>query len=183
MPTLVPFTAKDFATLAAWFASEAEVVRWGGPAVRHPLDAAQLQAMLDEGSGERPARLAWSAMEDGAVVGHVQLGLDRRHGNATLSRVAIAPAARGRGLAAPMLELVLEEAFERLGMERVELSVYTFNAPAIRTYERLGFVREGVRRSSVRIGDERWDTAIMALIRGEYLERGSDRPPPVAAPA
>jgi RimJ/RimL family protein N-acetyltransferase len=83
--------------------------------------------------------------------------------------VGVAPAARGRGLAVPMLRLVLERAFAWPEIERVELNVYTWNTPAIRAYARLGFVHEGVRRSSVKVGPERWDTAIMGLLRAEWM--------------
>jgi len=108
------------------------------------------------------------AAEDGGLVGHAQLGLNWRHGLAALSRVGLAPAARGRGLAVPMLRLVVERAFAWPEIERVELNVYTWNMPAIRAYARLGFVHEGVRRSSVKVGPERWDTAIMGLLRAEW---------------
>ncbi|MCG8355983.1 MAG: GNAT family N-acetyltransferase, partial [Kiloniellales bacterium] len=97
--------------------------------------------------------------------------LDWRHGTATMARVAIAPSARGRGLAPPMLKLVVDEAFALPDFERVELNVYSFNEPAIRAYASLGFVKEGVRRSSTRVGDERWDTVIMAMLRPEWTER------------
>ena len=48
---------------------------------------------------------------------------------------------------------------------RLELNVYVQNTPAIRLYESLGFTREGVRRSSTRVGEARWDVAIYAIIR------------------
>ena len=38
---------------------------------------------------------------------------------------------------------------------------------AIRTYQRLGFVPEGVRRASAVVVGERWDTAMMSLLRTE----------------
>jgi RimJ/RimL family protein N-acetyltransferase len=171
--SLVPFSPAHFPTLAKWFASEAEVVQWGGPAVAFPLDTAQLAAMLDEARSTLPARLCWMAADASGLVGHAQLGFDWRNGNATLSRVAIAPVARGRGLAKPMLTLVIDQAFARPGVERVELNVYSFNAPAIRTYGALGFAHEGTRRSSARVGAERWDTAIMGLLRGEWRSAGA----------
>ncbi len=171
MLKLLPFAPAHFSTLASWFGSEAEVVQWGGPAVSFPLDDRQMRAMLDEGKGEWPGRLCRMAAEDGALVGHAQVTLNWRHGLAGLCRVGVAPQARGRGLAVPMLRLVLAEAFALPGMERAELNVYTWNRPAIRTYERLGFVHEGVRRSSVRVGSERWDTAIMGLLRAEWASR------------
>lgn len=49
-----------------------------------------------------------------------------------------------------------------------ELNVYMFNEPALRTYQSLGFKLEGVRRSSTRVGDQRWDTGMMALLRSEW---------------
>jgi RimJ/RimL family protein N-acetyltransferase len=75
---------------------------------------------------------------------------------------------RGRGLAAPLVALVIREAFNLPEIERLELNVFPFNASAIRTYEGLGFVKEGVRRSSARVGAKRWDTAIMALLRADW---------------
>lgn len=172
MLTLVPFTPEHFGTLASWFTSEAEVVQWGGPGVSFPLGEEQLYEMIEEGQGQLPRRLCWMAREGGTSAGHAQLGFDWRNGNATLARVAIAPAARGRGLAAAMLSMVIDRAFLIREIERVELSVYSFNAPARRCYERLGFKVEGMRRASARVGTERWDTVIMALLRSEW--RGVD---------
>ena len=59
-------------------------------------------------------------------------------------------------------------------IERLELNVFPFNAPAMRTYAKLGFVREGVRRSSARVGGERWDTVIMAILREDWRPGESD---------
>ena len=134
---LVPLTAEDFPLLREWFPSEAAMVQWGGTAVRFPLDDAQLRAMLAEGDVTPPRRLCWMVQRGSEVVGHVQLAFDWHHGNAVVSRVAIAPDQRGRGLARPMIEAV-------------------------------GFVREGGRRASTRVGQERWDSIMMGLLRDEW---------------
>ena len=166
---LVPLAPAHFSLLCSWFTSEADVVRWGGTGVRFPLDARQLSMMLDDRQVEFPERLCWMVQDaTGTCVGHAQLVFDWRNGNARLARVAIAPAARGRGLARPMLALVVAEAFDHSGIERVELDVFASNMPAIRTYEALGFTHEGVRRSSARVGAERWDAAGMGLLRAEW---------------
>jgi RimJ/RimL family protein N-acetyltransferase len=178
MLRLIPFSSDHFDTVANWFANEREAVQWAGPTVDYPLDAAQFQAMVDQGTTQPPTRLCYMAEREGDLVGHAQLGFDWRNGNARLGRVALSPAARGHRLAAPMLRLVLAEAFALDEIERVDLAVYTWNAPAIRTYERLGFTSEGVRRSSTRIGDQRWDSAEMGLLRIEWhqADDGSDGP-------
>lgn len=165
---LIPFNTDHFSTLASWFSNEADVVQWGGPLMRYPLDAPQLQALLDECQSDPPRRMCWMAVDGDQLIGHVELGLDWRNGNAVVQRVAITPAFRGRGLAVPMLRLLMEQAFAFPQIVRLELNVYTFNVPAVKTYEKLGFLHEGTRRSSTLVGNERWDTAVMAVLRDEY---------------
>lgn len=169
---LIPFAPVHFARLLTWFASERDLVQWAGPTLAFPLDAAQLAAMLDEARGDPPVRLCWAARSGGVVMGHAQLAFDWRNGVARIGRIAIDPAWRGRGLATPMLAAVIDEAFRRPGIERAELNVYSFNTAALRTYGRAGLTVEGVRRSSVRVGDERWDTVMMAVLRAEHAGAG-----------
>ena len=40
---------------------------------------------------------------------------------------------RGQGLARPLTALMIQEAFSTPGIERLELNVYMFNQPALRT--------------------------------------------------
>lgn len=165
---LVPFVRSHFAELASWFPTEADAIQWGGPKIRFPVDDTQLAAMLRNGEGADPARICRSALVGGNIVGHAQAALDRRDGIARLARVAIAPPRRGARLADQMLRLLLGELFGDDAFDRVELNVYADNAPAIALYRRLGFKEEGIRRSSVRVGAQRWDTMIMGMFRDEW---------------
>jgi RimJ/RimL family protein N-acetyltransferase len=65
------------------------------------------------------------------------------------------------------VRLAIERAFRFDDIQRLELNVYAWNIPAVRTYQRLGFGSQGVRRSSTKLGDQCWDTAIMGLLRDE----------------
>lgn len=165
---LVPFGREHFATLATWFASERDVVQWGGTAVRYPLDDEQMAAMLRLGETSPPERRCWMADDQSGVVGHVQLAYDWRNGSARIGRFAIAPALRGRGLAKPILRLIMAEAFADPAIERLELYAIAFNRHAIRIYEKLGFVHEGEARSAIRIGSERFGNLTMSMLRSEY---------------
>lgn len=127
--------------------------------------------MIDEGVTRPVTRRCWIARRDSELIGHVQIAFDWRNGNVNIGRVAVAPQWRGQGLARPMMQLVLSEAFAIEEIERVELNVYTWNAAAIATYKRLGFRAEGVRRSSTRVGAQRWDSMMMSLLRPEADER------------
>jgi RimJ/RimL family protein N-acetyltransferase len=165
---LKPFTQEHFSELASWFPTEAALIQWGGPKLTYPLDDAQMNAMLDETRSNPPIKQCWMALFKNSLMGHAQLAFDWKNGNATLGRVAIAPAFHGQKLAAPMLNLVMAEAFRYPQLMRLELNVYSFNHAAIHTYIRLGFLVEGTRKSSVAVGNERWDTIMMAILRSEY---------------
>ncbi len=168
---LVPFTNIHFALLASWFTSEEEVVCWGGPLFHYPLDEKQLQPLVDACHTQPPQRKCWMADDGGQLVGHIELGFDWRNGNAMLQRVGVNPAFRGNGLAEPMVRLAVDEAFSDSLIFRLELNVFSFNKVAQKVYTKVGFVTEGVRRSSTRVGHERWDGTIMALLRDEYEEK------------
>ena len=83
---------------------------------------------------------------DGAAAGAVRVAtVNRRSRIAAVRTLMVAPDARGRGLGAAILRAVVRDAFAR-GIHRVEGEVYGFNTAALRSFERAGFTREGVRR-------------------------------------
>ncbi len=104
------------------------------------------------------------AVEDGIVVGwcdittppycalahsgSLGMGLDKEH--------------RMQGIGRRLLSATLDKA-KANGLERIELGVYTANAPAIRLYESFGFTREGMKRHHVKIDGAFFDSILMAL--------------------
>ena len=64
-----------------------------------------------------------------------------RAGRCHLSRLAVAPAHRGRGLGTQLIEMLLREGKRTLGVTQSSLFVHLSNATAIALYERLGFPR------------------------------------------
>ncbi|MEU5211557.1 GNAT family N-acetyltransferase [Streptomyces sp. NPDC020742] len=78
---------------------------------------------------------AWVAEDAGRVVGHAALC------GAEVSRLYVAPAARGTGLGARLLRTV-EEAAAARGLRPV-LEVHAANTAAVALYERRGWIRRG----------------------------------------
>jgi diamine N-acetyltransferase len=97
-------------------------------------------------------------------------GLGDPHANLYLKRVAVARA--GQGLGTAFLSLVLDEAFGSLGAERFYLDCFADNARAQRSYEKLGFTRDGVLRQAFRLADgRRCDLIMMAILKTEWKGR------------
>ena len=74
----------------------------------------------------------------------------------------------GSGWGTDAQRTLLAFGFGTLGLERISLTVSASNARAIRSYEKVGFQREGVMRSSFRVAGERQDTVLMAILRDEW---------------
>jgi RimJ/RimL family protein N-acetyltransferase len=151
--------------------------QWAGPRLfTYPLDTLQLTRYLFEALTDPPASRIFKAVDArGRVVGHAELGaIDRANQTATLCRVMVAPEARGEGFCVPIIDAVLRVGFGELGSRRIDLRVYAFNTPAIRCYQRAGFVQEGLLRRALKVGDACWDTVLMAILDEEW--RALDRP-------
>ncbi|MCC7072332.1 MAG: GNAT family N-acetyltransferase [Deltaproteobacteria bacterium] len=76
---------------------------------------------------------------------------------------------RGQGLGTEAMHLVVRYAHQELGLHRVELEVYPFNQPAIRSYEKLGFRLDGTRRAATFREGKFQDVLVMSVLPGELL--------------
>jgi RimJ/RimL family protein N-acetyltransferase len=81
------------------------------------------------------------------------------------------PEYRGKGYGSDALRLILNYAFSELNLYRVALTVIDYNTEAVRAYERVGFVREGVKRHAIQRGGQRFDMICYSLLRDEWLAR------------
>jgi ribosomal protein S18 acetylase RimI-like enzyme len=88
--------------------------------------------------------------------------IKRRH-RSELWGVYVSPAARGRGVAALLLEETLRRARQLEGLERITLAVSN-RAPAARhLYEKVGFVEFGREPGAARTGNVEMDEIHMLL--------------------
>jgi RimJ/RimL family protein N-acetyltransferase len=91
----------------------------------------------------------------------------------------------GHGYGTEATELVVREAFERLGLDEVKLEVFSTNERAVRAYRRVGFQQTGEHREWV--GRDRFELHVleMSLYRGEFLaiDEEQDHAAPGASPA
>jgi RimJ/RimL family protein N-acetyltransferase len=77
----------------------------------------------------------------------------------------------GMGYGTEAAELMLAHAFSRLALHRVALSVFEYNARAIRSYEKCGFVVEGRAREAIFRDGRFWDEIHMSILAEEWEAR------------
>ncbi len=90
--------------------------------------------------------------------------IDRQHSKAEYGIFIGEEAARGRGVGSATAKLMLRYCFEEKRLHRVYLRVLAGNEPAIRSYEKAGFVREGCLKDDVCLNGQYRDVIWMAVV-------------------
>ena len=166
---LRPVTGDDIETLARWWAEPETAVFQSG--VIRPRPDQPIREMFKAWStNESGAGVAFSAVRrsDDELLGHVSLwGAELPTRGATLG-VIMGPDARGRGLGTDALGILVRYGFEEMGLNRIQLGVYSFNDRAIAAYKKLGFVEEGRRREAALHAGHWYDEVLMAILASEY---------------
>jgi RimJ/RimL family protein N-acetyltransferase len=165
---LRPLTAADTETMAEVI-DDPETARLTGSAGHPPLSAERLRAWYGS-RAEQTDRLDLGLVDraSGELVGELVLHEWDEPNRSCGFRIAVGPRGRDRGLGREAVRLLLGYGFEQLGLHRVHLEVYAFNPRALRVYERVGFVREGVAREAL-LHDGAWIDAVrMAVLAPEW---------------
>lgn len=103
--------------------------------------------------------------KDDTPLGSVYIrDIDRQHNKAEYGIFIGEESARGRGVGTAAARLMLEYCFREEKLHRVYLRAFASNARAIRSYEKAGFVREGLLRDDVCIEGEYRDIVWMAAV-------------------
>ena len=166
--TLRTMEPRDAEAQHRWF-QDPDVTRYLG--VRYPLSLAAIETRLQ--GAEEPTfanpRFAVDRADTGEPVGYVALrDVTPESRTGELDLVIGERSAWGRGIGTDATRTICRYGFDKLGMHRVHLWVFTENAPAIRVYEKAGFVREGVARDRF-YKHGRWhDCLLMGLLAEEF---------------
>lgn len=79
---------------------------------------------------------------------------------------------KGKGVSTQASKLILEYAFEVLGLNRVYLFTETENIPAQRLFEKVGFVKEGCIHSDIFSHGKFVDRYVYGITRTDFLKEG-----------
>lgn len=171
------FAEDDLPEFTRWFTSADEALQFGGPELTYPFSEQFLHSLTTSGEQSPASHLTFAGRQADQLVGVAQLHFHWEHQMAILARVIVNPALRGRNMAYHLLQPLVQTFFADPRMARLELSVYSFNTAAIRTYSRLGFVYEGIRRANVQASNgDRWDTLVYGMLREDYLAQRARSP-------
>ncbi|MEV5909917.1 GNAT family N-acetyltransferase [Streptomyces chartreusis] len=164
---LRPFTEDDAAVMAE-IIEDPEVVRFTGEASEE-FSLERLRSWYGSRSAQNDRLdLAVTDRATGELVGEVVLYEWDATARSCTFRTLVGPRGRGRGIGTEATRLIVGHGFEQLGLHRIQLEAYGHNPRALRVYEKVGFVVEGVRREAD-FRDGQWlDWVMMAVLDHEW---------------
>jgi RimJ/RimL family protein N-acetyltransferase len=160
--------ADDNKLIAGWHDS-AEYLRYLDDDPARPRSAEEVNQRdkdrHDHGNG---FEFMLHTLADDKVIGFGGLWGQWNHRNFWLGIGIGEPDYRSRGYGTDAMRLLVGYGFRELDAYRIQLGVLSTNLRAIRCYEKVGFVREVVKRAEVYRDGQRIDMYYMGLLRSEW---------------
>lgn len=133
---------------------------------RRPRDRDEVLSLIERSLREPASSGVFVIEDDGERAGLMEFETaNQRSRIAYLGGLAVRPAFRGRGVAEAAARELQRHLLLDLGFHRLQLEIYGFNERAIRHAERIGFVREGVKRRAYRRHGGWQDGVMFGLLR------------------
>ncbi len=165
---LRPLATGDLRRCVRWF-SDPQVTQFLGRA--GPVTLAEEERWFRD-YVRRGDEQIFAIEIDGRHVGNLGLHkVDRVHRKADLGIVIGEMSYWSRGYGTDALRTALRYGFGPLGLNKVSLDVLEGNARAIRSYEKCGFVREGIHREDVYKDGRFLNVIRMSILSREFGDR------------
>ena len=159
----------DAQTMMRWY-EDGEFARLFDASAAYPKTESALNKWMDAVERDHNAyALAIRFQYNDEIIGYVELdGTQWTHRCAWLAIGIGSPSHRGKGYGTEAMQLILRFAFQELNLHRLQLTVFAYNEPAMRMYERLGFQREGTYREFLLRDGKRYDMLLYGLLAHEW---------------
>lgn len=166
---LTAVTPADLPIMSKWWAN-ADFLRLYDSVPAYPQTEAQLAKRIEDGQkGETTFLLGIRPLTSDDLIGLLELdGVMWSHGTTFVSIAIGDEENRGKGYGREAMQLGLKFTFHELNLHRVCLTVFNYNEAAVKLYEGLGFVREGVYREHLQRDGRRHDMFLYGLLRREW---------------
>jgi RimJ/RimL family protein N-acetyltransferase len=135
---------------------------------RSARDHAAIAAEIERSQGDPTSYGHFVIEVDGARAGVMGFEVENRRSRiAHLERLAVHPDHRGQRVSDEAARMLQRHLIWDLGYHRLQLEIYGFNERAQRHAERVGFLREGVRRQAYWRHGAWADGVLFALVRDD----------------
>lgn len=174
LTSLRPLRQEDLPIMRAWFDDPAVMTHWGvsQPLVSERQFAADLEERFVRFDAAGYLAIVPRDPLGAPIIGRVEWEeLDRTNRAAEVMILIGNRTFWSQGYGTDALVALLRYLFWTKNLHRVSLSVLSWNARAIRSYEKAGFVVEGRLRDDVYDAGRYHDQTLMSILRSEFAAR------------
>lgn len=112
--------------------------------------------------------MIFSDENDDILIGNCDINVDWKNRVGSCGIVIGEKEYHGKGYGTEAMKLLVDYGFNTLNLNRIELEAHSLNFRALKSYEKVGFKKEGTRRYAIYINGEYKDSIIMSIIRDEW---------------
>lgn len=159
---------SDLAGFVGWI-NDPDVRRF--MQIRYPLSMAAEENWWRDFNQQEQDLIFAIENEQGVHIGNLGLHNHERENRQAMLGIIIGDKGHwGRGYGTDAIRALLRWAFDNLNLNRIYLTVYSYNPRAIRCYEKCGFRHEGIMRQARYYEGQYHDEWMMAILRDEFLD-------------
>jgi len=103
-----------------------------------------------------------------AICGFHRYEAEKTKHRGTIIQVYVNPEYQGKNIGLDILKSTLNKAFQKDGIEQIELGVVTTNGGAEKIYKKIGFNEYGVQKNYLKIGNKYFDHKMMVIYANQY---------------
>ncbi len=167
---------SDVPTFVRWF-NDGETLAYIG--MRAPMSEAGEEQWFTEMTareGKDAYHFVMCRLEDDKPIGTIGLfNIDHLNGSAGIGITIGEKELWGQGYGTDAMNALLDFGFGQLRLERMWLEVHDFNERGRRSYEKSGFVLEGVERHAIYKMGRFIDVLLMSILRDEWAAQERKR--------
>lgn len=135
-----------------------------------PLTATDMEVYIESNNNNSNLLLGIFENDTDIHVGNIRLTHIKPHHNNCFFGIIMHRDYMGKGYASEATHLMIKHAFEVMNFHRIQFNVVDKNINAIKIYEKLGCVKEGVLREAFYYNNEYHDVIVYALLQHEYFD-------------
>ncbi len=165
------YQEEDFRYMRKWV-NDPEVTDYLSDVFLYPHSmhtSEEFLSFMMEGKNEKTKGFVIGDMQSGKYLGQIDLfGIDWKNRCAEIGIVIGNRENLNKGYGREAITLLLDFAFNRMNLHRVELEVYDYNQRAYRCYKSCGFQEEGRQREGIFHKGKYRDKIRMGILKEEF---------------
>jgi len=122
-----------------------------------------------------PTQMIFAIKKDGKLIGELKLQNIRWFNRKAELSIILKKEEQSRGTGTEIVKKIIEYAFGKMNLHRLEAEVIETNSASIKLIEKFGFKKEGVLREAKFQNGKFIDIYRYGLLRSEYKKQGNEK--------